>query len=407
MTERLNDLQRDLEDPSKYVVVRGVPVFAAHERKVKVEGVERKVKVDEARLQQIAAVCNQRWATSRTPIVVTAGHRLSDPSTPEQMQPTVLGYGLNLRVEPGPGDQPLLVYDQYIRRDCEEAARSFPFRSAEYYPDTGLITGVALLRRDAFLDLGVVSYSRGCGWVQNGQPLPRPPRWVPSVSNGPRVFYQAENKMPAPAIPSPTNVQLPDDEDVLTPDEQKQAEKFMRHYAKHHKWVGYAMKKYAAENTPEHAAPAPAPAPALKPDDALKHQADAAAIKYAALERQVQQQTAAMEAIQLNYARERASGIVKQLVFEGYQIRDVGAEVEKIARMTDSQRLEREQEIRLNYQRSPVGAGWVPVVPDANEGAHPSTMTMTESQLGKVIEYVRANPGVTFEQAEAAVKAVK
>src|SRR5207302_1457650 len=43
-------------------------------------------------------------------------------------------------------------------RDKLAVAKNRPFRSAEYYPSTKTIRGIALLVRDPYLDMGIVTY---------------------------------------------------------------------------------------------------------------------------------------------------------------------------------------------------------------------------------------------------------
>ena len=67
---------------------------------------------------------------------------------------------------------------------------------------------------------------------------------------------------------------------------------------------------------------------------------------------------AQQENVQLKYERdrERSERVCYALEAEGYRIPDIGKEVERMARMSDEQRGEREQEIRQCYSRAPVGA---------------------------------------------------
>jgi len=114
-------------------VVSGVPIFVPHTR----ESAGKIIEVTEATLKRIATKANRRenkrLGARSVPGIITIGHRL--PALREDDQPAPIGYVVNWRVEPtGEDGLPTLVADLYIHRDQVDVARTFPFRSAEYYP---------------------------------------------------------------------------------------------------------------------------------------------------------------------------------------------------------------------------------------------------------------------------------
>lgn len=146
-----------LNDPTRWLIKQGVPVFKPHERVDPATG--KQIKVDLPKLYRIANNM-QQLERGGVPVRMTLGH--TEPGKPEHQQPPVAGYYRNPRVQPfGPKGEPAVVVDEWLDPAYADKRKNFPYRSAEYYDDAEQITGVALLTRDPFLDLGVVAYSRG------------------------------------------------------------------------------------------------------------------------------------------------------------------------------------------------------------------------------------------------------
>lgn len=153
-----------IEDPDRYVREPGVPVFVPHVRHG--EGGEVEADVSPADLEEIARTANEKAARYGVLVRVTRGHvrlhKPDEPPPPEDEQPPIWGWAKDFRVGRwGPqGGNVGLLADIYFDRRHHAAAMTYPFRSAEYYPETGEITGVGLLRRDPELDLGLLTYAR-------------------------------------------------------------------------------------------------------------------------------------------------------------------------------------------------------------------------------------------------------
>ncbi len=104
------------------------------------------------------------------PTRIVDGHIHTDPNIPEAKQPALLGFALNPRVGAfGPTQTPCVMVDTHIRRDKLAIARDRPFRSAEYYPSTKTIRGLALLVRDPYLDMGIVTYAGEATYFYSGE----------------------------------------------------------------------------------------------------------------------------------------------------------------------------------------------------------------------------------------------
>lgn len=150
------DFVRTLEDPKRWIIKRSVPIFKAHERVD--PNTKQLIKVDSTKLQRIAQNI-QRMDKAGIPVRMTLGH--TEPGKPETEQPPVCGYMRNARVQRfGPQQELAVVVDEWLDPSYLKHRKNYPFRSAEYYDDSEQITGVALLTRDPWLELGVVLYQK-------------------------------------------------------------------------------------------------------------------------------------------------------------------------------------------------------------------------------------------------------
>lgn len=330
------ELLRKLGDRSQWFVVEGVPVFAPHVRKDP-EGNE--IVVDEARLHRIVDTHYQRLREAGVVPRISPGHMLKDPRTPEAQQPDIFGYAPHWRVGKfGPAQKPAILADYYFFPRYAEEAKKYPYRSAEFYPKSDEITGIALLKRDPQLDLGVLTYERsnGCLCYSMGDAMPDPTQ-APTT----------QPSSPTPAAPAP--------------DEKDKAD-----YAR---FCGF-LKQYMADGG---AVPSPTnPAPA-KPADATQ---PADPVGYARLQQQLDGLRQQNEQLALSYSRSEATRIINELASAeggGYLFKDRTKEIDKLARMTPEQRTERVQEIVEHYQRAPVGGDFLQL----EDVTEPANLTAT------------------------------
>lgn len=176
------EFYQTLQDPRRWVIKQGVPIFKSHQRKDPNTGAL--IKVDPTKLQRIAANMQRLERDSGVPIRMTLGH--TEPGKPETQQPPVAGYYRNPRVQPfGPKGEPAIVVDEWLDPQYVQNRKNFPYRSSEYYDDAEQITGVALLTRDPFLDLGIVAYSR----LDRGESLT-------TASKGPVLYHSGHPSVP-------------------------------------------------------------------------------------------------------------------------------------------------------------------------------------------------------------------
>lgn len=145
-----------LKDASRWVVKKNVPIFIPHVRKG--PNGQELYRITENDLRDIAAVCNSRAAEGVLG-KLQIGHTLKDK--PETEQPPLAGLFQNYQPSRfGPEGKPCLSADFYYLKSQFETSKKYPFRSAEYYPNTKEITAVALLQRDPELDMGMLLFDR-------------------------------------------------------------------------------------------------------------------------------------------------------------------------------------------------------------------------------------------------------
>lgn len=225
------DFLQTLNDPRRWIKRPGVPIFKCHRRIDPTTGKE--IVVDEVKLYEIARNL-QRMQKQGVPIRMTLGH--TEPTKAEPHQPPLAGFYVNARVAPfGPQQEPAIVADELLDPTHAQIRKNFPYRSSEYYDDDKSITGVALLARDPYLDLGVVSYSKSVKLPLNYQRRDGsfPVVYRYSMGDGRRRAYRQVrrparysrrgNTMPAPRQrpqPQPMHSWLPQYNQPLPPTSQ-------------------------------------------------------------------------------------------------------------------------------------------------------------------------------------------
>ena len=155
------DFLAKINDPKKYIRVPGVPIFVPHTRKTKgPNGEEIDIVVTAQDLPIIADQINLRENEYGVPPILTIGHRQqNDPAYPEHLQPDMVGVVRDAKVGNfGPKQTPAILATVYYDRESWEETKKYPFRSVDFYPNSNKVTGVALLKRDPFLPMGIVSY---------------------------------------------------------------------------------------------------------------------------------------------------------------------------------------------------------------------------------------------------------
>ncbi len=366
------------------------------------------------------------------PVQLTAGHTLSDPHTPEHLQPTTWGWALNYRVatidglaasvglmpgtphgivsdklresgREGAADlaargAPALLMDYYIRKEVYDESKSYPFRSAEFYPDRDEITRVAFLRRDPELDNGALVYGR----------------------DEPCYRYTFTGNQLGGSIEATTAI-----DPAASPDAEQDrkdrefSEMFMR--CLRNPAVQTSLKQYMQGGAAPVAAPPVAAAPAAppapphmpeapkEPEKKEDHARTAESIRYSRLEAEIAKLRD--EHQKINYERDLAAGraLVAQLASEGYYFTDVRdgikydaseREAERLARMPEADRQARAREVRLNFTRDPAAG---PMVRLAEETGPRDPDALSQRTHDAAMQYMRQHDKWDWEAAIAAV----
>lgn len=198
------DFAQTLADPTRWVIKRGVPIFKPHQRTD--PNTQKLIRVDLPKLYRIAENLQRLERQGGVPIRMTLGH--TEPGKAETEQPPVAGYYRNARVQRfGPKGEPAIVVDEWLDPQYTPHRKNYPYRSAEYYDDAEQITGVALLTRDPYLDLGVVAYDRGESLVAytRDSATPAPLMYERGVARHPVMYQLVIGEVPMPAPQQPVN----------------------------------------------------------------------------------------------------------------------------------------------------------------------------------------------------------
>lgn len=432
-TLRILDL---IDDPERYVREESVPVFVPHVRRDEEGEVEASVTQDD--LTEIAANANAKATRYGVLVRVTRGHvnlhKPDEPPPPEDSQPPILGWAKDFRVGRwGPDEENVgLLADLYFDRRRYAEAMSYPFRSAEYYPQTGEITGVALLRRDPELDLGLLTYARR-GQPERGQreaSMPRPDDDLDELLGAGGHEDDAEQYADDHDEEDDDAEQYGDDHDEgepdgddYSPEEAEQYARMCRYMHQHASDVlgamddddedrpgveqlarAYGRLAYAGEPAggSTYVPGADDEEPPLPPigdeDEDARGESHYARQgrqqQYARQERQVQQlrQEVALLHYEKQLLRLEQAGVTFDMEEELQSARD----------MSDKQRQGQLRRMARHYARSPVGGGMVPVLAGDAE-ADRASRPMTARQKQAALAY-QQRQGCSWDQAMAWAK---
>lgn len=266
MSDPVNRTLADLENPSLFTKETGVPIFCPHIAKKSnaKTGQMEEVVVTEEDLPLIVQNINSRVTRTGNLVKGSIGHFRYDKNATETDQPDIVCFYKDAAVgRYGPQQTVGILATRYIRRGFEKMVRrDFPERSADYYPGSKEITAVASLKRDAELDLGVISYREELGgvicyrreglairYMGGTQPMDEP---VPAPALGPE---NGDDPAKPPSSPAPS-------EQFMAHCDHYMKTRFPHLPAMHAKHVA----QMAAETAPPHAPPVPAMPPPLGSD---------------------------------------------------------------------------------------------------------------------------------------------
>lgn len=374
-------------------------------------------------LEAAAAKVNANLENHGKAVKLFLGH--STNGKPQKEQPDIVGYGVGARTGRfGPkGTLGVLLRQCRYLPGMWNEAKKYPERSPEFLPTTGELTGLALLKTDPKLPMGMMTYQQEDGSILYGADFmgEQDPTKQPDANNG------------------------------LTPEEKSVFDKFAAYLEQTNPAFKALCAQHAAQTAaqpppappalsvppgaappapPGAAAPPAAPAtppPAIhppaahpapaKPPEKVNMESDVQTIQYAQLEKTVstlsQTVTGLNEKLAIfektneqtvaKYAQEASLRTLTQLVHEGFKIKDPKKELSKMAAMNDAQRVERANEIRENYARdevAPIG----PMV-DIFEGeVGGEAPALTPQDVDQVVKYAE---GHDIDAAEDWDKAVQ
>jgi hypothetical protein len=365
----LADSLARLDDPDLWEIEVGVPVFVPHARG------DYEVTADD--MAVIAAETEKRAKAGTIP-VQTLGHRNLAPDADETKQPPVVGFERNFRVGTWQ-DRPALLCDVYTAKADWDEAKKYPYRSVEYRHRAKVITGVARLKREPWLDVGTLVYDS---------------------ADGPVTFYAMDAAGTTPE---------------LSPEAQAAADQVYRYLCGKYAWMQTCSKKYEAGPGFPSGTNTTLPTEKKKDEDmATANEAPAAgttqttppaddtAVKYAAIEercKKLEDQNARLIA---DREADKVDRLLDQLEqVERYQV-DRDTEKPRMLAMTEADRQKRAAEIRKYHHRLP-GGGEVEVYRGNVEGPVPDT---TKGQMEAAVKYATKHQ-VSYDEAIAAVKAGK
>jgi hypothetical protein len=415
-----------------------VPIFVEHVAKN--DKGEILYQIDEARLNAISDEINRLYAQDGCPIKMISGHTQDPTKVPQAQQPPLLGWGVGAHVGPwGPqGKKAVLVNRVFYNKGCKALAAQLPERSPEFYPGSNRIKAVALLKTDPRLNMGVMIYN------EHHQPV----RQAPEVklyygSDGAETFIRYGqgfltsygDTMPDPTQvpPSASELKKQEEEPKKGVPDDGDKDKFIQYmkscYPEAHNTYGkhlHAQYGMAAPSGTNGAMPAQVPGmppgtpsvtlpPQEKqamgatqqpvqvgtvtqqgffaaptngaPDDWEQRMAKIAYGKFENRIKALEQQTAVAEC--------RAQ--VETLVNEGYFWKpgEAQKEVDRLMNMNQPQRLERANEVRINYQKAPVGDGaWIEQDLDHTPRGGTTAASQTQispSDMNKIVKYCEQN----------------
>lgn len=342
-------LAERLKDPSKWVVRRGVPVLKPHEYKSLTGQILYKVTAEE--LQEVARLTAQLESEEGVFGRLTPGHVALQTKTvkpdgsieytpaDESKQPELFGFQRNYRMGTyGPKAKSCVVADEWYYPEHAGRAAKLPYRSPDYNFIKKQIRGTALLIRDPYQDMGTHAYSDGNGIIQLEQTME------------------------------------PTAEEVAT----------LKHL--YDKYPDYCKKMCSMSAA----------------DDTVRMQAQQLAVQLAVQTNAVSQLQATVAELQKRETLAQCERDVIQLEAEGYLLVRAD-EVAELATKTDATaRQSYLARVRANYKQDTHKAnrppeGTVQLYAGPVEGGAGEVAEKARHQ--KAGEIMRANPGMTFEQA--------
>lgn len=362
----------DFDNAALWDVRKGVVVFDEHYRPEKSLANGKKIPARDFKkgdLECIARNCNERDSKG-LPAAVVIGH--TNDGDDETSQPEIVGYDRNFRVEFDPKlGKNVIRADRFLRRERAAEAEKYPRTSVEHWINQDFFDPIAIVRRTPKCDIPQWHYTRKRGETVDrytlesdmADPTQAPDAAAPNADLKNMVMQCLKECLSDPqcmqmiagggAMPGPTNGAMP------------------------------AAQPYTAE--------------------AERFASDAEKIRYTRQQSEIESHKKEIEELKTRHARADAEGMVKQLLFEGYDL-SPEYEVQELLRRDSAGRESYLKNLRERYQRAPVGGDFMPTVgPDVVRHRNGSgAMTEDESEL--VVRHMRKTGENDPEKALKAVR---
>ncbi len=153
----------ELSNPDLFTKIENVPVFTPENVWKTVRDANNELKwvqlqVDEKDLEEIAKNTNADCKVGNLPIG-TIGHLNYDRTAEETKQPPWCSLWSDFKVTKfGPDNSVGITATHYVRKKMADEAAEYPRRSPDYNIKTKKISGIALLKREAQMPLGVIGH---------------------------------------------------------------------------------------------------------------------------------------------------------------------------------------------------------------------------------------------------------
>lgn len=392
-----------LNDPTKWVIRRGVPVFKPHERFFPEHQLPngqkipaQRIKVSEADLADIARETRAMEEAGMFG-AITPGHRNFQPGADETQQPPVWGYQRNPRVGTfGPKQEPCLLVDEYLYPEHAEERKQYPYRSADYFPVLKQIFGYALLKIRPALNLGMVADYQGRG-----------PCYQYAFGVEDMTAPMGPNNAAPPATGTGTGASAAAGAaDTFSPEEESQYARMCRYMIQKYNlspdWPSAAAKPAEEPKSPEGEKKEEKPSEPEKKPDVVPMQANQVPVEYA---QKLSELTGTLDGLRLELEHERCQAIIYQLEGEGFRLSDAERqkEIAKLAKMPAADRTDRATELRAIYADRKVPQGRLQIATGTEVKKDPSDPHTAPWYHEAAMAAMYQHPGMTYEAAKAKV----
>lgn len=196
-------------------------------------------------LLQTASKINETLRTTKTPVVVQIGHR--NPSLPEKQNPDTIAYGVGAKLGKHGNINAVLLDRICYTQGSYEEAKKYRHRSPEFKPMTGQLTGLALIKNDPKLPMGIMMTYQVDDVVNYGPEMNLEEKEPSKSQEAPKG--QDAQETPPSISPKGTATDPTKPPTVAEPDQAKHAEwaQHMEYYKRNDPMMLQMCKNYETE----------------------------------------------------------------------------------------------------------------------------------------------------------------